>query len=81
MPKDKKDKPVTLEDYKEVADTFFAKYHFVAKELGESAKAEDILSVMESLTGLVLKERLVMLNHLVFTNKTNDSTQLHHLIY
>lgn len=58
MPKDKKDKPVTLEDYKEVADTFFAKYHFVAKELGEGAKAEDILNVMESLTGLVLKERM-----------------------
>jgi len=58
MSKDKKDKPVTVEDYKEVADAFFSKYHFVAKELGEGARAEDILSVMESLTGLVLKERL-----------------------
>jgi hypothetical protein len=58
MPKDKKDRPVTLEDYKQVSDTFFSKYHFVAKELGEGAKAEDILSVMESLTGLVLKERM-----------------------
>ena len=58
MSKDKKDKPVTVQDYEEVADAFFAKYHFVAKELGEGARAEDILSVMESLTGLVLKERL-----------------------
>ena len=47
MPKDKKDKPVTLEDYKEVADTFFAKYHFVAKELGEGAKASPSLRFSE----------------------------------
>ena len=51
------DKPVTVEDYDAVADEFFAKYHFVAKELGEGAKAEDILKIMENLTGLVMKKR------------------------
>jgi hypothetical protein len=50
-------KPVTVEDYREVADEFFQKYHFVAQELGEAAKAEDVLKVMESVTGLVMKKR------------------------
>ena len=50
-------KPVTVEDYREVADEFFQKYHFVAQELGEGAKAEDVLKVMESVTGLVMKKR------------------------
>jgi hypothetical protein len=51
------DKPITLEDYKEVSEEFFPKYHFVASELGEGCKTEDILKVMESLSGLVLKKR------------------------
>tara|TARA_B100002019_G_C20785271_1_gene364090 strand:- start:279 stop:485 length:207 start_codon:yes stop_codon:yes gene_type:complete len=51
------DKPITVEDYEQVADEFFAKYHFVAKELGEGAKSEDILKIMENLTGLVMKKR------------------------
>lgn len=50
-------KPITVEDYEQVSDEFFAKYHFVAKELGEDAKCEDILKVMESLTSLVMKKR------------------------
>ena len=50
-------KPITVEDFEQVSDEFFAKYHFVAKELGEDAKCEDILKVMESLTGLVVKKR------------------------
>ena len=50
-------KPITVEDYEQVSDEFFAKYNFVAKELGEGAKTEDILKVMESLTGLVMKKR------------------------
>ena len=49
------DKPITVEDYDAVADEFFAKYHFVAKELGEGAKAEDILRVMEAVGGVALK--------------------------
>ena len=51
------DKPITLEEYKEVGPEFFEKYFYVAKELGEGAKTEDILKVMESLAGLVMKSR------------------------
>jgi hypothetical protein len=51
------DKPITLEEYKEVAEEFFPKYHFVSQELGEGCKTEDVLKVMESLAGLVLKKR------------------------
>jgi hypothetical protein len=50
-------KPITLEEYQEVAPEFFPKYFFVAKELGEGAKTEDVLKVMESLAGLVMKKR------------------------
>jgi hypothetical protein len=49
--------PITLDEYKEVAEEFFPKYHFVAQELGEGSKTEDVLKVMESLAGLVLKKR------------------------
>ena len=52
-----KDKPITVEDYKEHAGEFFDKYFYVAKELGEGSKAEDILKVMESLAGVILKKR------------------------
>ena len=51
------DKPITVEDYKEHSKEFFDKYFYVAGELGEGAKAEDILKIMESLAGLVMKKR------------------------
>ncbi len=51
-------KPVTLEEYQGAAEEFFPKYFFVAKELGEGAKTEDILKVMESLGAVALKLRL-----------------------
>jgi hypothetical protein len=35
-----KDQPITVEDYKEHSQEFFDKYFYVAKELGEGAKAE-----------------------------------------
>lgn len=50
-------KPVTLEDYKNAGEEFWPKYWYVAKELGENTKPEDILKVMESLNGIVLKKR------------------------
>ena len=52
-------KPVTVEDYQEVADEFFDKYDFVYSRLSKimSPKPEDVLKVMESLTGLVMKKR------------------------
>ena len=50
-------KPITVEDYREVADEFWDKYDYVAQHIGESAKTEDILKVMETLAGLVMKKR------------------------
>ena len=35
-------KLLTLEDYEKAGETFWPKYWYVAKELGEGAKAEDI---------------------------------------
>ena len=64
------DKPITVEDYDAVADEFFAKYHFVAKELGEGAKAEDILKIMENLTGLALVMTTAKLRHPGFSITT-----------
>ena len=46
---------MTLEDYKKAGESFWPKYWYVAKELGEEAKPEDILKVMETLGGVALK--------------------------
>lgn len=51
-------KVLTLEDYQKAGETFWPKYWYVAKELGEDAKAEDILKVMETLGGVALKVAL-----------------------
>ena len=51
-------KILTLEDYQKAGETFWPKYWYVAKELGEDAKAEDILKVMETLGGVALKVAL-----------------------
>ena len=48
-------KLLTLEDYQNAGETFWPKYWYVAKELGEDAKPEDILKVMETLGGVALK--------------------------
>lgn len=50
-------KPVTLEEYQSAGEEFWPKFWYVSKELGENAKAEDILKVMESLAGLAMKQR------------------------
>ena len=50
-------KPVTLEEYQSAGEEFFPKYFYVAKELGEGAKTEDILKVMESLAGVAMRQR------------------------
>ena len=50
-------KPVTLEEYQSAGDEFWPKYWYVAKELGENAKAEEILKVMESLAGVAMRKR------------------------
>ena len=48
-------KLLTLEDYQKAGEHFWSKYWYVAKELGEGAKAEDILRVMEAVGGVALK--------------------------
>jgi len=51
-------KILTLEDYQKAGETFWPKYWYVAKELGEEAKPEDILKVMEAVGGVALKMKL-----------------------
>lgn len=51
-------KLLTLEDYELAGQTFWPKYWYVAKELGEDAKTEDILKVMEAIGGIALKVAL-----------------------
>jgi hypothetical protein len=53
-----KPKLLTLEDYQKAGETFWPKYWWVAKELGEEAKTEDILKVMEAVGGVALKLKL-----------------------
>ena len=48
-------KLLTLEDYELAGQTFWPKYWYVAKELGEDAKSEDILKVMEAVGGIAMK--------------------------
>ena len=51
-------KLLTLEDYEKAGENFWPKYHYVAKEIGEDAKPEDILKVMEAIGGVALKVAL-----------------------
>ena len=48
-------KLLTLEDYQKAGETFWPKYWYVAKELGDGAKPEDIIKVMEAVGGVALK--------------------------
>ena len=48
-------KLLTLEDYEKAGEEFWPKYWYVAKELGEDSKPEDILKVMEAVGGVALK--------------------------
>lgn len=51
-------KLLTLEDYEKAGEQFWPKYRYVSEQLGEDAKTEDILKVMESLGGVALKLKL-----------------------
>jgi len=51
-------KSITLDEYKNAGEEFFPKFFYVAKELGEGAKAEDVLKVMESLAAVAMKKRV-----------------------
>ena len=51
-------KLLTLDDYQKAGETFWPKYWYVAKELGEGAKTEDILKCMEAVGGVALRVAL-----------------------
>jgi hypothetical protein len=51
-------KSLTLEEYQKAGEEFFPKYFYVAKELGEGAKPEEILKVIEALAGVAMKQRI-----------------------
>jgi len=51
-------KLLTLDDYQRAGETFWPKYDYVAKELGEDAKPEQVLKVMEAIGGIALKAAL-----------------------
>ena len=70
-----KDKSITVEDYEKYSGEFFDKYFYVAKQLGEGAKAEDILKIMETLGALVMKQRIKdKVGPFGFNKKTDDGT-------
>ena len=45
-------KLLTLEDYQKAGETFWPKYWYISKELGEDAKAEDGIRDVERSRGL-----------------------------
>ena len=49
---------ITLEDYEKAGEEFWPKYFYVARELGEGAKPEQVLKVMESLAGVAMKNKV-----------------------
>ena len=51
-------KLLTVEDYQKAGESFWPKYWYVAKELGEDARAEDILKVLESIGTVALRLKL-----------------------
>ena len=64
---------ITVEDYQKAGEEFWPKYWYVAKELGEGAKAEDILKIMESLSGVAMKQKVKdKIGPFGFNKKTED---------
>ena len=51
-------KLLTVEDYQKAGESFWPKYWYVAKELGEDARAEDILKVLESIGTVALRLKM-----------------------
>ncbi|MAA92060.1 MAG: hypothetical protein CMQ57_00805 [Gammaproteobacteria bacterium] len=50
-------KPVTLEEYAEVGPEFFAKFNYVKTQLPSESDVEEVLTIMETLAGLVMIKR------------------------
>ena len=51
-------KLLTVEDYEKAGESFWPKYWYVAKELGEGAKPEDVLKVLESIGTVALRLKM-----------------------
>ena len=51
-------KLLTLDDYEKAGVEFWPKYWYIANQLGENAKTEDILKVMETIGAVALKIKL-----------------------
>ena len=68
-------KSITLDEYREAGEEFWPKYDYVAQNIGEGAKTEDILKVMETLAGIAMKNRVDdKLAPFGFLKKDNDGT-------
>lgn len=50
-------KPITLEEYADVGPEFFAKFNYVKTQLPAESDVEEVLTIMETLAGLVLIKR------------------------
>jgi hypothetical protein len=68
-------KLLTLEDYQKAGEEFWPKYWYIAKELGEGAKPDDILRVMEAIGGVALKLKLEETLPFGFNKKKDDEVQ------
>ncbi len=69
-------KLLTLEDYQEAGETFWPKYWYIAKELGEGAKTEDILKCMEAVGNVALKLALEKKEGPFGFNKEKEDAEL-----
>ena len=69
-------KLLTVEDYKKAGEELWPKYWYVSKEMGEGAKPEDILKVMETIGGVALKLKLEENIPFGFNKKKKDENEL-----
>ena len=68
-------KLLTLEDYEKAGESFWPKYWYVAKELGENATVEDILKVLESIGTVALRLKMEEKEGPFGFNKKEDTTE------
>ena len=69
-------KLLTLEDYEKAGESFWPKYWYVAKELGEDAKPEDIIKVLESIGTVALRIKMEEKEGpFGFNKKADDETE------
>ena len=66
---------ITVQDFIDVGEEFFDKYYYVARELGEDPKPEDILKVMDALTSIVRYNRSNESKPVGFTTEETQRTR------